>query len=240
MLIVESASLSYAQKSIFKDLSFQLGKGQWLALLGRSGVGKTSLLRLIAGLPRLRPEADTEVKGRVLWQGGPLLQAAYMAQQDGLFPWKTVLGNVLLPFQLRGHDLPVAKAEALLLEVGLKKVADAYPGTLSGGMRQRVALVRTLLQDAPVVLMDEPFSALDAITRLEMQDLAINLLRQAQKTVVLVTHDPWEALRIADEIKVLSAPPVQIQTYQKPSKARWLQAYEDLLQLLGSRHEKNA
>ena len=213
MLEIKSASLYYADELIFEKLSFHLPQGQWLALLGASGVGKTTLLRLIAGLHQKRPQAKTQVSGEVLWQGSRHFKVAYMAQQDGLVPWRTVLDNVLLPFDLEGLVRPYEQAKDLLKQVGLDSVMHFYPDSLSGGMRQRVALVRTLLQDAPLILMDEPFSALDAMTRLEMQDLAYQLLREAGKTVVMVTHDPQEALRLADEVQVLSGRPVEIQPF---------------------------
>ena len=210
MLEIQSASLFYSNELIFKDLHFDLNQGQWLALLGASGVGKTSLLRLIAGLHQKRSQPNTHVTGAVLWQGSSHFKVAYMAQQDGLVPWRTVLENVLLSFDLQGLTPPLEQAKNLLKRVGLDSVMQFYPDRLSGGMRQRVALVRTLLQDAPLILMDEPFSALDAITRLEMQDLASQLLREAGKTVVMVTHDPEEAWRLADEVHVLSGRPVSL------------------------------
>ncbi len=234
MLEIQAAALYYSEKLIFKEIDVRLAAGRWLALLGTSGVGKTSLLRLIAGLQQTRPQLKTRVEGWVLWQGKADFSVAYMAQQDGLLPWLSVLENVLLSFRLRKQPLPREKAQHLLAEVGLMDVMRATPAALSGGMRQRVALIRTLMQDAPLVLMDEPFSALDAITRLEMQDLASRLLRAAAKTVVLVTHDPLEALRLADEIKVMRGDPVHIQDYQPPKLDAWATGYEDLLSLLRS------
>ena len=232
MLEIKAAALHYSGVLIFENLSFSLAQGHCLALLGMSGVGKTSLLRLIAGLHQSRPQVKTLVSGQVLWQNSSSFQVAYMAQQDGLMPWLSVLDNVLLPFRLQGLSLPRAQAKGLLEEVGLLAALHSYPGSLSGGMRQRVALVRTLLQDAPLVLMDEPFSALDAITRLEVQDLAMRLLRAAGKTMVMVTHDPLEALRLADDIKVLAGHPVHIQDYVRPQACSWQNAYADLLALL--------
>ncbi|MCX7122393.1 MAG: ABC transporter ATP-binding protein [Gammaproteobacteria bacterium] len=232
MLEVKAATLYYSEALVFQNLSFRLESGQCLALLGASGVGKTSLLRLIAGLHQKRPQAKTRVTGQVLWKGSPVFNVAYMAQQDGLLPWRTTLENVLLSFQLQGIQSPIASAKALLIEVGLGGVLSAYPDQLSGGMRQRVALVRTLLQDAPLVLMDEPFSALDAITRLEMQDLSSQLLRGAHKTVLMVTHDPLEALRLADEIKVMSGDPIQLHSYPVLQSRAALSTYQDLLTLL--------
>jgi putative hydroxymethylpyrimidine transport system ATP-binding protein len=180
--------------------------GSWTCLLGPSGVGKTSLLRLIAGLEQgARVTAD----GKGL-QG----QVALMAQQDLLLPWLNVRNNVLLGHRLRGasrQDLAAlaAEADALLERVGLAGKALAEPRTLSGGMRQRVALARTLMERRPIVLMDEPFSALDAITRHRLQDLAAELL--TGRTVLLVTHHPLEALRLGHRIWVMAGRPATLQ-----------------------------
>lgn len=175
-------------------LSLDFAGGRTTCLLGLSGVGKTSLLRHLAGLlPGTRP-------------AGPV---AYMAQRDLLLPWLDVLDNVLLGYRLRGDPAARRAAEprarTLLGEVGLGDRLHHRPQALSGGMRQRVALARTLCEDRPIVLMDEPFAHLDAVTRLDLQDLAARLL--ADRTVVLVTHDPLEALRVGHEIRVLSGSP---------------------------------
>jgi putative hydroxymethylpyrimidine transport system ATP-binding protein len=175
-------------------LSLDFAAGRTTCLLGRSGVGKTSLLRHLAGLlPGTTP-------------AGPV---AYMAQRDLLLPWLSVLDNVLLGYRLRGDEparrAAEPRARALLADVGLGDRLHDLPRTLSGGMRQRAALARTLCEDRPIVLMDEPFAHLDAVTRLDLQDLAARLLRG--RTVVLVTHDPLEALRIGHEVRVLLGSP---------------------------------
>jgi len=135
-----------------------------------------------------------------------------MAQQDRLLPWLGVLDNVLLGYRLRGDEAARRAAEpharALLTEVGLGDRLNALPRTLSGGMRQRVALARTLCENRPVILMDEPFAQLDAVTRLDLQDLAVRLL--AGRTAVLVTHDPLEALRVGHEVRVLYGSPFTV------------------------------
>ena len=134
-----------------------------------------------------------------------------MAQQDLLMPWLNVLENCLIGYRLRGEPVAAAeyqRAKNLLSQVGLENAIELRVSQLSGGMRQRVALVRTLLEERPVVLMDEPFSALDVLTRLQLQDLAADYL--AGKTILLVTHDPLEALRLADRIYILRGSPAQI------------------------------
>jgi putative hydroxymethylpyrimidine transport system ATP-binding protein len=164
-------------------------------------------LRLIANLS----SDNTQISAKITTDANQPIDdlIAYMAQTDLLLPWLSVLENVLLGSRLRGDRAPPKEeALALLAEVGLEKAAGRLPRDLSGGMRQRVALVRTLLQDKPIVLMDEPFSALDAITRFKLQNLAARLLQD--KTVFLVTHDPVEALRLADEIVIMSGVPATL------------------------------
>ena len=214
---VVEANLIYQDLHLFKDLSIEFPASCFNCLLGISGVGKTSLLRLIAGLHVDLGSAHSNVDHRV----------AYLAQEENLLPWLTTLGNVLLGFHLRGNKNIKAhreKALQLLNEVGLKNAIHKRPEQLSGGMRQRVALVRTLIEDRPIILMDEPFAKLDALTRMELQDLAIKLLKD--RTVVMVTHDPFEALRIADNIYVMSGQPA---TIEKVSESQILQQYSYLL-----------
>lgn len=196
-LSVRDARIAFGGYLVADRLSFEAPAGQTTCLLGRSGVGKTSLLRHLAGL----------LPGTT--RAAPL---AYMAQQDRLLPWLGVLDNVLLGYRLRGDEAARRAAEprarALLTEVGLGGRLNALPRTLSGGMRQRAALARTLCEDRPVILMDEPFAQLDAVTRLDLQDLAVRLL--AGRTAVLVTHDPLEALRVGHEVRILYGSPFTV------------------------------
>jgi len=243
MLTIKAANLVYAGKVIFTDLDLELRQGEWLVLLGRSGVGKTSLLRLLAGLQQAFPQPKTRVSAEISWQGSRRLEheVAYMAQQDGLLPWATALDNVLLPARLSDNKIDRARAYALLEQVGLAAYSQHKPRALSGGMRQRIALARTLIQDKPLLLMDEPCSALDAITRLEMQKLLFARVRAANKTVVMVTHDPWEALRLADRIMVLAGTPAKVVCNMQlpPTEmireldGNLLQRYQQLLTALG-------
>jgi putative hydroxymethylpyrimidine transport system ATP-binding protein len=206
-LSVCAAGLTYEGKPLFTALAFTAQPGAWTCLLGPSGVGKTSLLRLIAGL--IEPLPGSEI---MAGDGStPRGRLSYMAQQDLLLPWLSARDNVMLGAVLRGEARSPARARAnhLLALVGLADKATRLPATLSGGERQRVALARTLFEDTPIILMDEPFSQLDALTRHQMQEEAARLL--AGRTVLHVTHDPWEALRLAHQVYVLAGRPASLQ-----------------------------
>ena len=204
---LHAGRLDYGGVTLFDGLDLDLPAGLSTCLLGPSGIGKTSLLRLIAGLAAA--SAGTQV---TCGDGGEVAgRVAYMAQQDLLLPWLDALGNVTLGERLRRGSVSAAargRGHELLTLVGLADLDQAPPAELSGGMRQRVALARTLFEDHPLVLMDEPFSALDAITRAEIQETAARLL--AGRTVLLVTHDPLEALRLGHCVLVMSGRPAGI------------------------------
>ena len=197
--ITLGGSARIGDEPVFGPLALEIAAGRWTCLLGPSGVGKTTVLRLIAGLA-----AEVTFDGRITaGDGAPLAgRVALMAQSDLLFPWLDVEGNVTLGARLRGETPDLRKATELIDRVGLSAHAHKKPGKLSGGQRQRAALARTLMEDRPVILLDEPFSALDARTRSEMQDLAAELL--ASRTVLLVTHDPGEAARLGHAIHVMT------------------------------------
>lgn len=203
-------SLAYAGQTIFEQLSLQLSAAKCSCLLGPSGVGKSSLLQFIAGILPLAPGA-----GEIIASDGQSLigRVAYMAQTDLLMPWASLLDNVLLGEKLRRGYGRVSKesrdrAYDYLQQVGLSDYAQHRPDKLSHGMRQRVALARTLFEDKPIVLMDEPFSALDVVRKLELQALALQVFRG--RTVFWVTHDPLEALRVGEEIFVLAGLPAYV------------------------------
>lgn len=188
-----------ADRTLFGPLKIELPPAAWTCLLGASGVGKSTVLRLLADLP-----TGVAFDGRIAASDGrPLTgRVAYMAQSDLLLPWRDLLGNVALGASLRGEPPDLDRARALIARVGLADRLSSRPSALSGGERQRAALARTLMEDRPVVLLDEPFSALDARTRAEMQELAAELL--AGRTVLLVTHDPAEAARLGQSILLMT------------------------------------
>ncbi|MGF1701796.1 ABC transporter ATP-binding protein [Photobacterium makurazakiensis] len=213
---LKKATLRYkdAAEPLFSALSLELPAGKWTCLLGKSGCGKTTLLRHLAGLLEDKVEWQGELKTS---NNTPLLgNVAYMAQQDLLLPWLNVIDNVCLSTRFGNkHPADMSRATALLDAVGLKDYAKATPDQLSGGMRQRVALARTLMQDKPLVLMDEPFSALDAVTRYKLQTLSAELLQD--RTVLLITHDPQEALRLGHNIHIMSGSPASLVPLGVPS-----------------------
>lgn len=200
---IEGLSLRFESHLVFDNLTFEIAGGEFVALLGSSGVGKSSLLKIIAGLAK----ATT---GRVVGTDGAPIpgRIAYMGQQDLLYPWLSVIDNVTLGARLRGEKADLDWAGHLLERVGLAERRKALPSALSGGMRQRVAIARTLYERRPIVLMDEPFSALDAITRARVQDLAAELLEG--RTVLLITHDPMEACRLGHRLMVLAGAPATL------------------------------
>lgn len=184
--------------SIFNDLSLDVVAGQWTCLLGSSGVGKSTVLKLFAGLGE-----HVEFTGEFGASVGELEgRIALMAQSDLLLPWLSVSENVAIGAKLRGETPDTVKISKVLERVGLADKANRKPAELSGGQRQRVALARTLMEDRPIVLLDEPFSALDAKTRSQMQELTAEVLNG--RTVLLVTHDPAEAARLGHVIHVMT------------------------------------
>ena len=206
VLRFENVSMHYHSKQgetvALENASFSVFEGEFVTIIGPSGCGKTTLLSLAAGL--LSP-----TKGKVITNG---CSFGYMLQKDELFPWRTIEKNIFLPLEIKGSNTPEHRNRALALaeKYGLKQFLKNYPSSLSGGMRQRAALIRTLAVNPDVLLLDEPFSALDYQTRLAVCDDVYKIIREEGKTALLITHDISEAISVADKIFVLSKRPAKI------------------------------
>lgn len=208
------------------DISLTVEEGEFVSFLGPSGCGKTTLLSIISSL--LKP-----TQGTVLLENKPVStsrnEIGYMLQQDYLFPWKTIEENILLGLKLSQqlNDKSKTAALNLLKQIGLSGVEKQLPKQLSGGMRQRVALVRTLTTEPKLLMLDEPFSALDYQTKLKLEDLVSRTLDELGKTAILVTHDIGEAIAMSDRIYLFSAKPGRIyKTFEMPSELRRLSPFE--------------
>lgn len=206
MITITEASLRYQQTVIFEKLHFSIEKNKWTAILGPSGIGKSSLLKLLAGL--LHDEAHCQEHYHTD-QALPIeQQIAYLPQEDLLLPWLSVADNLRIGCKLRKTPINEQTIAELLTLVDLTAAQHFYPHQLSGGMKQRVALAQLLLQDKPIIFLDEPFKSLDAMTRFHLQTLSVSLLKN--KTVVFITHDLQEAARLAHTIYFMSGTPAQL------------------------------
>ena len=206
VLRFENVSMHYHSKQgetvALKDVNFSVSSGEFVAIIGPSGCGKTTILSLAAGLL-------TPTKGKVVTQD---VSFGYMLQKDELFPWRTIEKNIYLPLEIKRRNTPTQRARAMALaeKYGLKQFLKNYPSSLSGGMRQRAALIRTLSVNPDILLLDEPFSALDYQTRLSVCDDVYKIIQSEKKTALLITHDISEAISLADKIFVLSKRPASI------------------------------
>ncbi|HEY8416650.1 MAG TPA: ABC transporter ATP-binding protein [Limnochordales bacterium] len=211
-LLVENLSKSYVQKGqrlpVLDGISFAAEPGAFVAIVGPSGCGKSTLMDIICGLQPADAGVVT-VDGRPVTGPG---HVAYMPQEDLLFPWRRLIDNVIVPLQLKGMPRHAAREQARrwLPFFGLDGFADAYPSQLSGGMRQRAALLRTFLTERDIIALDEPFGALDAHTRRRMQAWLADVHRQMGRTVLMITHDVEEALVLADRVVVLGPRPARV------------------------------
>ena len=208
-----------------ENISLTVQEGEFVSFLGPSGCGKTTLLSIIAGL--FKPSTGTvKIEGEVLEKSKQKI--GYMLQQDYLFPWKNIEENILLGLKTR-NLLSEEKKQwilNLLEEIGLEGVAKQYPRQLSGGMRQRAALVRTLAVEPKLLLLDEPFSALDYQTKLKLEDLVFETLKSFNKTALLVTHDIGEAIAMSDRIVLMSAKPGRIhKIFEVPEELRTVRPF---------------
>jgi len=243
---LDHVQLRFGRETIFQDLSFEVRQGEFVCLLGPSGCGKSTSLRLMGDLLQAH-------SGSVSVAGLPPSQAwdqvAFVFQSPRLAPWRNVTDNVLLGVELRSGRAAAqkqqAKAQSLLDLVGLGQSGHKFPSMLSGGERQRVAIARALAVDPSIVLMDEPFSALDPNTRLRLRQEIVRIWQETQRTVVFVTHDIEEAIWLADRIVLLSNKPTRVlesievpaprprQLHQDPSFQALRQRLEQLFHTLG-------
>jgi NitT/TauT family transport system ATP-binding protein len=229
---------------VIRDLSFSVADGEFLTIIGPSGAGKTTLLNMIAQIDaatggEVRFGSETAPIGdpKAL-KPGLACRIGYVTQDDHLLPWRTTLQNVLFPLsvQRRLNAETRARAEMLIRTVGLSGFEDHYPHELSGGMRKRAALIRTLVYDPPVILMDEPFGALDAQTRTQLQADLLRLWNLGRKTIIFVTHDIGEAIALGDRTLVLSRPPSRVAgehaiTISRPRDVRGIMTHPDFAAL---------
>ncbi len=212
-------SKNFGEVEALNDLSLEFPRGQLTSLLGPSGCGKTTLLKIIAGL--LEPTSgDVEVNGQKVVGPGP--DRAFVFQDFALLPWASVIRNVAFGLELRGaaRSEREAVAESYIKQVGLAGFEDAYPHELSGGMRQRVGLARALAVDAEVLLMDEPFSAVDEQTRRKFQEDLLGLVQDQKKTFIFVTHSIEEAVYVSDQVAILLPRPSRVSEIIRPSSFR--------------------
>lgn len=219
LLEFKNVSLTYQTSTdeihAIDKLNFNCSDGEFLSIIGPSGCGKTSILSLIAGL--IPPTS-----GKILIDGQSNISnnsLGYMLQKDELFPWRTIEKNIYLPLEIKHilNDKNKEYANLLLDKYGLTDFKNKYPDQLSGGMRQRVALIRTLVFNPKLLLLDEPFSALDAQTRLSVCDDVYKIIKAERKTAVLVTHDISEAISMSDKIIVLTTRPAQVKCIFRPN-----------------------
>lgn len=214
-LTLDHVSYSYhtleGETLALSDISFSVNNGEFLAIVGPSGCGKSTLLSIMCGL--IKPE-----KGEILVDGEPLSQSenniGYMLQKDHLFEWRSIFANATLGLEIQNklNENNKKKIKDMMMTYGLAAFADSKPSALSGGMRQRAALIRTLALEPDLLLLDEPFSALDYQTRLEVCDDISTIIKREQKTAILVTHDLSEAVSVGDRVVILSPRPGRLKS----------------------------
>lgn len=197
-LTIKNLFFSYDGKPLLKDISLSLEKGEFLSIVGSSGCGKSTIIKLVAGIEK----ADSgTIKSKSI---------GYMPQKDLLLPWRTVLDNILLPVEISKQNLKIEKEKALkyLKKLKLDEYQNSFPNELSGGMRQRVSFLRTLFTQGEILLLDEPFSALDMITKEQLQKWLLEILNDFKKSVIFITHDINEAIFLSDRILVCKNSPL--------------------------------
>lgn len=205
-----------------RNIDLSIAPGEFVTLIGPSGCGKSTLFNMIAGLLPPDPDGSILLEGRPQMDGALLGKVSFMPQRDLLFPWRTVLDNATIALEVEGVPRKAArqKAEALFPEFGLQGFEKHYPHQLSGGMRQRVALMRTFLFERDLILLDEPFGALDALTRSMMQRWLLDIWARHRRTVLFITHDIDEAIFLGDKVVVMTSRPGTIRRQETIGLAR--------------------
>ncbi len=203
---LDHVSKSFQKQQVLENISFDIKKGEFVSLIGPSGSGKSTLFALIGSI--LTPDS-----GDILMEGKSIVNQhghiGYMPQQDALFPWRTILKNVLLGQELHG-EVDTERAKEMLKVAGLESVMHAYPHELSGGMKQRASFIRALLSPQELLCLDEPFSALDEFTRMDMQKWLLSTWEQYEQSILFITHSIEEALYLSDKIVILTDSPANI------------------------------
>jgi ABC-type nitrate/sulfonate/bicarbonate transport system ATPase subunit len=222
-LVMNAVSKSFGQNKVLGEMNFSIQKDEFVSIIGPSGSGKSTIFNLIGGI--LSPD-----KGNIILQdeviNGKRGYISYMPQTPSLFPWRTILENVVLGTELHGKKED-EKAKEMLAIAGLSEYEKAYPHELSGGMKQRAAFIRALLSPQPIICLDEPFSALDELTRFDMQKWLLSIWETHKRTILFITHNIEEALFLSDRIIVLSQKPAKIVTeiqvpYDRPRSEKIL------------------
>ena len=223
LLSIEGVSKEYQVRGkkilALDEVDLKVAEGEFVTIVGPSGCGKSTLLNLIVGLLR-------STAGRINFRGSPIndicTKIGYVTQKDNLLPWRTLSENVEIALEIRGIEKSVRRqrAEELIERVGLSGFEDHYPHELSGGMRQRANIIRTLIYDPELILMDEPFGPLDAQTRIVLQDQLLKLWWASKKTIIFITHDLIEAITLADRVVLMTSRPGRIKSIEHVEIAR--------------------
>ncbi|HEY4566147.1 MAG TPA: ABC transporter ATP-binding protein [Savagea sp.] len=205
-LVVRSLEHRFGTSDVLRDVSFRVEKGEFVSIIGPSGSGKSTLFHLIGKLYE-------PTSGSIELNGAPIERGmiSYMPQNDSLLPWRTIVRNIQLSREVHGQPIDEAKLIEWIERAGLAGYEQAYPHELSGGMRQRASFIRALVSEAPLLLLDEPFSALDELTRMNMQRWLLSIWEETRPTVLFITHNIEEALFLSDRVIVLSDKPTVVQ-----------------------------
>lgn len=212
LLRLSRIAKTFDEVTAIDGVDLDIARGEFVTLVGPSGCGKSTLFNIVAGLLAPDPGGEIRLAGQPISAGSLLGQVSFMPQRDLLFPWRTVLDNAVLPNEIEGKPRAesLAKARAMCVEFGLKGFEDKYPEQLSGGMRQRVALMRTFMFERDLMMLDEPFGALDSLTRSLMQRWLLQIWEHHRRTVLFITHDIDEALYLGDRVVVMTARPGRV------------------------------